>query len=193
MTYHPISRLLHLLLGVGIVSQLATSLVMAPPRPGRPENLFYEMHETVGIGLLAVVALYWLWMVARSWRGNGVGGLLPWFSSARRRDLWADIVATAGEMRQLRMPTDDGPRPLPMAVQGLGLLLALFMAASGTVIGISMGPDGHLPALVDLVKELHESAASLMWVYLIGHSLMGALHQVAGHRSLSRMFALRSR
>ena len=74
---------------------------------------------------------------------------------------------------------------------GIGLLLALFLAGTGTVLAIGMASDGGLSMPLHAIKELHETAGPLMWAHLIAHSLLGLLHQLAGHGSLSRMFGFR--
>lgn len=191
MNYHPLTRLLHLLLAAGVVSQMLTSLVMVTPKPGRVQNLFYEVHETVGIGVLAMVSLYWLWVLARALTGGDAAALFPWLSRRRLFDLRNDAIDTLKELVRFRLPSSGSPRPLPSAVQGIGLLLAVALAGTGTAIAIGTGPDGRLSPLLHAVKEVHESFAPLMWAYIIAHPLLGFLHQLAGHRSLNRMFSPR--
>ena len=191
MKYDPLTRLLHLSVAAGVTLQLLTSLVMVTPKPGRTANSWFEIHENVGIAVLAVVAIYWLWVAARAARRADGGMLFPWFSRRRLRELGEDALATLTDVARLKLPRDDGPRPLPSAVQGLGLLLVLFMAGTGTILAIGMAPDGAKSAPIHAVAELHETAAPLMWAYLIGHPLLGFLHQLAGHGSLGRMFSLR--
>ena len=191
MKYDPATRLLHLLVAAGVTAQMLTSLAMVTPKPGRLPNLWYEAHEAVGIGLLVAVSIYWLWATARAFvRGEGMM-LFPWFSRRRLLALRDDAIRTVGELGHLHLPTDAVPRPLPRAMQGLGLLLALFLAGSGTALAMGMAPDGGLSPLLHAVKEMHETAAPLMWAYLIAHPLLGVLHQLAGHRSLTHMFGVR--
>lgn len=190
MRYDPITRILHLLVAGGVTLQMATSLVMVHPKPGRLPNGWYDVHETVGIGLLAVVSAYWLWIVGRTMVRGEPMLLFPWLSAQRLAELRADVVETAGAALTLRLPAGDQPRPLPAAVQGIGLLLALLLAATGTAIAVGMAPNGGLSPLLRGVKEVHEAMAPLMWAYLVVHPLLGLLHQLAGHRTLSRMFGL---
>lgn len=190
MRYDPFTRVLHLLTAGGVTSQMLTSLLMVYPKPGRLPNSWYEVHETVGIGLLAVVSVYWLWIVARTIARGEPLMLFPWLSGRRLAALRDDVVETGRALLQMRLPTDDKPRPLPAAVQGIGLLLALLLAATGTAIELGMAPDGGLSPLMRGVKEIHEGMAPLMWAYLVAHPLLGLLHQLAGHRTLTRMFGL---
>lgn len=191
MKYDPLTRILHLLVAAGVTSQIVTSLVMIHPKPGRLPNEWYEIHELVGIGLLAVVSLHWLWAIGRSMAGDETLMLFPWFSRSRLAALGDDIAETAREVRRGRLPGGPRTRPLPAAVQGGGLLLALAMAATGAALAIGMAPNGGLSPPLHAVKEVHEAMAPVMWAYLIAHPLLGLLHQLGGHGSLTRIFGLR--
>ena len=190
-TYHPLTRLLHLLVALGVTSQLLTSLIMIYPKPGRLANSWYEVHEIGGISLLAVVSLYWLWVVGRTLARGEALLLFPWFSRPRLAALRDDIAVTVRAVLKGRLPAGPQPQPLPAAVQGAGLLLALAMAATGTSIAIAMAPDGGLSPLMHIVKDVHETMAPLMWAYFTVHPLLGLLHQISGHGSLTRMFGWR--
>jgi cytochrome b561 len=188
MKYDPLTRFLHLCLAIGITAEMLTSLVMVDPEPGRPPNWWFEVHETLGVALLGVLVAHWLWSLGRSLASGAAFMLFPWFSAARLRALVGDARDTLAQVGQGRLPDDDQPRPLPAAVQGLGLLLATVLAATGTVMWVGMAPDGAMTGLVHGFKEVHEAVAPLMWAYLVLHPAMGILHQVAGHRTISRMF-----
>ncbi|CAA7626827.1 cytochrome b/b6 domain-containing protein [Magnetospirillum sp. SS-4] len=188
MKYDPLTRILHLLVAAGVTAQLLNSLVMIHPKPGRLPNVWYEVHEGVGLAVLAVVMAYWLWVAVRSVAQGEAPMLFPWFSRRRLAELADDVRATGRELRRCRLPAETQSRPLPAAIQGIGLLLALFLAASGAVLAVGAAPTGGWPPAVRMVKEAHEAVAPLMWAYLAVHPLLGVLHQLAGHRSLSRMF-----
>lgn len=188
MKYDPLTRLLHLCLAIGVTAQLLISLVMVYPKPGRLPNQWYEVHETLGAALLGVLLAHWLWSLGRSLIRGEAFLLFPWLSLGRLRDLAEDCRDTLAQMRRGRLPADDEPRPLPAAIQGLGLLAATFLAASGCALLVGMGPDGSLSAPLHAVKEAHEAVAPLMWAYLVVHPVMGVLHQMFGHRSLNRIF-----
>ncbi|MEW5729615.1 MAG: cytochrome b/b6 domain-containing protein [Pseudomonadota bacterium] len=190
MKYGPMTRILHLLVAAGVTSQMLTSLVMVHPKPGRLPDGWYGVHETVGIGLLAVVSAYWLWILGRTLSRGEPLMLFPWLSGKRLAALRDDTVETGRAALGLRLPAGDEPQPLPAAIQGIGLLLALLLAATGTAIELGMAPDGGPSPLLRGVKEVHESMAPLMWAYLVAHPLLSLLHQLAGHRTLSRMFGL---
>lgn len=188
MTYDPLTRLLHLSVAAGVTSQMLTSLVMIHPKPGRLPNEWYEIHETVGIALLGAVALYWLWVLTRALVRGEALRLFPWLSPRLLADLRDDVVETAKAAANLRLPAGAETRPLPGAIQGIGLLLALALAGSGTAIALATAPNGGLSTTFRAIKEVHEAMAPLMWAYLVAHPLLGVLHQIAGHRTLTRMF-----
>jgi hypothetical protein len=190
MKYDPLTRFLHLMMAVGVSLQMLTSLVMVTPKPGRRPNDWWEIHETTGMVVLGVVAVYWGWILVRAFTRQQPLMLFPWFSRQQRAELWLDIVESWQDIRVLRMPVGDTARPLPCAVQGLGLLAALFMALTGTIVELGMGLDGAVSPTIHTVKEMHETMAPLMWAYLLVHPLLGALHQFSGHRSFNRMFRI---
>lgn len=191
MKYDPLTKLLHASIALGVSLQMITSLVMIYPKPGRLPNQWYEVHEWMGIALLGIVSIHWLWAVGRTLARGDAMLLFPWFSWARLDQLGRDIAETAREALRGRLPAGDEPRALPAAVQGLGLLLALGMAATGTALAMGMAPDGGLSPWLRVVKEVHESLAPVMWAYLLVHPLLGVIHQIAGHGSLRRMFGPR--
>ena len=59
------ARLLHLLLAAAIVHQLAVSLLMQKPEPGRPENLGCELHQGVGLASAGILVIFWLLVLVR--------------------------------------------------------------------------------------------------------------------------------
>lgn len=182
------TRILHAALAVAIVHQLVVSWFMERPKPGRsPENLAFELHETVGLITLGLLALFWLWTMVRR-REDGLGALFPWFSAERRRRVVADLGAYRASLIQRRVPPPAAETPLASAVHGLGLLVATAMAVTGAVVYAVMGADGSLSGNGRFVLELHEVLANLMWAYLIGHAGIAIIHDIAGHRILGRMF-----
>jgi len=81
------TRLLHLLLAAAILCQLADSQLMRVPRPGRPtpvglEAAAFSVHEYVGLASLAIVVLFWLWLLLRR-AETDPGALFPWLSARR--------------------------------------------------------------------------------------------------------------
>jgi cytochrome b561 len=182
------TRILHAALAVAIVHQLVISWFMERPKPGGPtENLAFDLHETVGLISLGLLALYWLWTMLRL-NEEGPGALIPWFSAERRRRVLADIGNYRNSLVQRRLPPPMAEMPLASAIHGLGLLVATAMAVTGAIVYALMGADGSLAGGGRLVLELHEVLANLMWAYLIGHAGIAVVHDIVGHRVLGRMF-----
>jgi cytochrome b561 len=191
MKYDPLTRILHLLVAVGVTTQMLTSLVLVHPKPGRLPNAWYEVHEAVGITLALVVSAYWLWAIRRAMAQGGGLLLFPWFSRQRLTALRGDVGTTLRSLTRGRLPASDEASPLAGAIQGLGLMLALVLALTGTTLALGTGSDGGLLQSLRPIKEVHEILGPLMWAYLVAHPLLGLLHQISGHRSLSRMFSVR--
>lgn len=188
MRYDPLTRILHLGIAFGVTAQMLTSLVMVYPKPGRLPNQWFEVHETLGLALLGFLAAHWLWSLLRTFAGGEPMTLFPWFSRSLLKDLLDDIRSTGRELARLRLPSDNHTKPLPAAIQGLGLLLGLALAGSGAVLAFGMAPDGRMNDVVHTVKEAHEAMAPLMWFYLAVHPTLAILHQLAGHNTFGRVF-----
>ena len=174
------TKLLHAALALAVLWQLGASGFVERPRAAKPGNVFYEIHEVVGLTTLAVVMLFWLWSLVRR-RETAFAALLPWFSAPRLKALAADLRVHGAHLRRLRLPPSDTETPLASAVHGLGLLTALAMAASGALLYPQAVPGGA-------VLAVHKAVSNLMWANLIGHAALALLHQLTGHRALQRMF-----
>jgi len=188
MNYDRFTRFLHIFLAFGISAQLAMSLVMTHPKPGRLGDTFYEIHEYLGLALLAVLILHWLWAAMR----NGsvpLTQLFPWLTPSRYSPLWKDVQHYSSHMARLHLPKSASPSPLANAIQGLGLATALLLGLSGLLMYLNAPPQGErMSGWLHDVKEVHEVFGSIMWVYLCAHAAMGLLHQFAGHDRISDMF-----
>ena len=188
MHYDRFTRLLHIFLAIGISAQLAMSLVMIHPKPGRLGDVFYEIHEYLGLALLGILILHWLWAVLR--QGTvPFTQLFPWLTPSRYRPLWKDMQQYTSHITRLRLPESESPSPLANAIQGLGLAAALLLGLSGLLMFINVPPEGErMTGWLHDVKEVHEAFGTVLWVYLCAHAVMGVLHQLAGHDSMRNMF-----
>lgn len=190
MFYDRFTRLLHVFLAAGIVAQLLVSEWMHHPRPEKPGNFLYDVHQYLGLTLLSLLILHWLWSFVRS----GVVPLaqvFPWFSRDRRSALWADIRLYARHMLKLKLPDASVPSPLAGAIQGVGLVVASIMALTGTLIYFNVGDNWSFAPWLDFVKEIHEFLGPVMWGYLAVHAGAAVVHQLFGHRLITDMFNLR--
>ncbi len=190
MRYSLPTRLLHLLVAAAIVFQLLDSLVMRVPRAGRTmtpvEAAVYAAHQYVGLAAMAVVGLFWVWLLIRR-RGTPLGRLFPWLSQDRLADLRGAVLLYGWEALRLRLPEAEAAEALPSAVQGLGLLLALVVAATGTVGYLGWTPGTAMTGTTWLAFEIHGTLANVLWGYLAVHVGAVLLHELFGHRLLRQM------
>jgi cytochrome b561 len=174
------TKLLHAALLLSVLWQLGASGLVERPRTGQPGNVFYEVHQIVGLTTLGLVLAFWLWSVVRR-SETPLVALFPWLSRHRLSAILADLKIHWALLRQRRLPDGDVETPLASAVHGLGLLTALAMGATGAWLYTQSVP-------ADLVLEVHKAVANLMWAYVVGHAGLALLHQATGHPALKRMF-----
>lgn len=192
MKYDRMTRWLHAGIALGVTAQLGLSLVMQAPddqdevlASGLPLQLF-EAHENIGMALLALLALHWLWSLSGHIQ-DGFAHLFPWFSKQRMDKVMADI----DQVIKLKMPDPEISNALAGAVHGLGLLAATGMAATGAVIFFNLNLiTGHMTELGETFHNMHGVIALLMWAYLIGHIAVAIMHKRMGHTNVKEMFSL---
>lgn len=175
-----LTKLLHAALLLSVLWQLAASGLIEPPRAGQPGNLFYEIHEVVGLTTLGLVFAFWLWAAVRR-HETPLAVLWPWFSSRRRAAVLVDLRAHAAQLVRLRRPPAEAHSALASAVHGLGLLSALAMGATGGWLITRDVPAGW-------VLAAHKAISNLMWAYVVGHAGLAIVHHATGHPVLQRMF-----
>jgi cytochrome b len=165
---------------------MAFSYMLAAPRNAET-SVFYVMHEYLGLALLGLLGLYWIWAAVRKSETSLVQ-LFPWLSTSRYQPILEDLHRYLKSMLNLALPDSESPSPLAKAVQGAGLVVALLLGVSGLLIFLYAPPDGELRGWLHLVEEIHEAFGSLLWVYLVAHLSMAVLHQLAGHSRIREMF-----
>lgn len=176
------TKLLHATLALAVTYQLAFIGFVERPRNGEPGNLFYQIHQIVGLTTLGVVSVFWVWSLVR--RGEtSWPALFPWFSPTRLRALAADVSRHWAALRQFALPEPE-ESPLATAVHGLGLLTVTAMAVTGAAFALLGLPKDQ----ARLVLEIHELIANLMWAYLISHAGLAVLHQFVGRPVIKRIF-----
>ena len=188
------TRWLHAAIAFGVTAQLALSLVMEAPDDkdgelvsGLPLQL-YEIHEKIGLALVLLLVLHWLWSLSGHVHG-GVGHLFPWFSKER-------LEKVRNEIRNLlnyKLSNPETSNELAGAVHGLGLLAATVMAATGTVIFFNLSATGHMTDLGENFHNIHGFFAPFMWAYLIGHVIAAGIHKRMGHMNVQQIFSLLKR
>lgn len=183
------TRIVHLGLAGAVIVQLLSSLVMSSPKPGQPDDLFFEAHEYAGLAALGFSLAFWAVVLMRRY-GTETASLLPWFSASDRRAVWQDVGNHASHLRRGEMAPYDQTSPMASAIHGLGLLLMTFMAMLGA-IWFALQLAGTTGALGELAIDVHKLFGNVAWVYLIGHALLAVLHHVRGEASLGEMWSLR--
>ncbi|MDX8403701.1 MAG: cytochrome b/b6 domain-containing protein [Mariprofundaceae bacterium] len=190
MHYDKITKILHWLISSTIVIQLLSEEFMKRPKPGRirteDQELFFEVHEWFGVIVLVLVLLRFVFIMDREeWPK-----LFPWITAEGRRGIISELKEVPGWLvGKLR---DAGEQDyVAKTVHGLGLLLALGLGMTGTILFVGMNPDGSMDDVVHFFKEVHELLGELLWYYVIGHVFMALLHQLLGHRSLQRIFSFK--
>ncbi len=181
-TKHPrsaVTKILHWLAALAIIAQLGLSLVMQSPSRNRPGDSFFEIHEKVGIAATAILVSFWIWSVIRSGETRLVA-FFPWFSLKQ-------LGSVAADAKRLFAPLEpcSTERPFASAIHGLGLIVATVMALSGVL--------GYFVASAKPLLEVHETAAPLMWAYLIGHVAVSLLHELRGEPIIGAMLSLSGR
>jgi len=191
MKYSLPIRTLHASFAVGITAQLVLSAVMRQPRPGRIreayEALAFTAHEYLGLALLAVLLAHWLLHLAGH-APKGLAHFFPWFS----RERIARVAAEVKDVVRLKIGEPEAQDALAGAIQGLGLVIASLLAATGGVIWVGMADDGTMSRTLRSVKEVHETLGPLMWGYLGIHVAAAMAHVAIGHRSVLAIFGVRS-
>lgn len=188
--YSCMTRLAHMGLAPAIIIQLLTSLVLVPDGPKETANLYFEIHEYSGLTAFAFALFFWIVLIFRK-TGTAPGALFPWTSKTRLAALWDNTTRTLGALAKFRLPDVPETSPLASAVHGLGLLLMLAMATSGTVYYVVNNGDPDAGRLVGIVMFVHKTLANLVWAYLIGHAGMATIHHFTRQLRLSEMWNLR--
>jgi cytochrome b561 len=180
------TRILHLVLLLLVIEQLASSEFMHRPFPGDPPGWTFILHERFGLVALAVAAAFWVWTLVR--RGETAPGrLMPWFSAHRIAAVFDDLIAHWRRLSKMELP-DDADSPLVSAIHGLGLLAVTITAATGTAFYFLQGHP-----IAGTFLDMHKLLSNLVWAYLFLHAGMAALHHLLGSDILSRIFWLSRR
>ncbi|HZE16328.1 MAG TPA: cytochrome b/b6 domain-containing protein [Mycobacterium sp.] len=169
-------RWLHFGLALTITLQLLSSLAMPSSDSyytGALGLAPFRVHEYFGLFAALIVTLHWLWMPLDR------GGMFVHLFPCSRRGRCEVVV----DMRRLARGRLSG------LVHGLGLLTATAMGATGVLLYLLMGSASAPLLLLSVVALLHSLIGNLMRLYLRGHVLLAAVHHLAGHATLRRMFS----
>lgn len=185
MAYDKLTRWFHVGLAVLVPLQLLSEELMKRPKPGRirtdEQIFFFEMHEWVGMTLLAIVILHLLWSIGKE--DGGFARLFPYLNGKGRCDLLGDVKG----LTKGKVASPDESVALAGAVHGLGLLLVLVLGVTGAMMLYGMEDSGKMLGIIHDAKEFHEALGVFVWIYLIGHVAMIAVHRIKGHNLIERI------
>jgi len=214
MIYPQAIRILHSMLALAMLAQLAvgelmdvpgahevpeqTSLSLIAPAFAHgnqhagnavvivEETLGFEVHEFLGL-FIAGLLLIRLLLTFSAVPEAGWRKLFPWLSASGRATLLVESAAQArGWMKGKLAPPEEG-ETVARSVHGLMLLTALGIAAAGVMLFFGWNEHGKQTELIAFVGEGHEVLVAIFEVLLAAHVLAVILHQIQGHNILARI------
>jgi len=213
MNYPQPIRVLHSLLALTILAQLAVGELMDVPGASGgiehalinlfpsafahggghtlevvivPVTLGFEVHEFLGL-FIAGLLLIRLLLAFSSLPETGWRQLFPWLSSTGCKTLISEARSQAGGWLKGRLAPPEEGETVARAVHGLMLLTAIGIAAAGVVLFFGWNEHGKQTELMELVGETHEVLVALFETLLAAHVLAVILHQIQGHNILTRI------
>ncbi len=194
MNYDKITRLLHWGIAVGIPLQLISEMLMKRPKPGRiraeDQIFFFEMHEWVGMIVLSLIVMRLIWGVIGMGDGR-LSKLFPYATTTGRQGIMHELRTKVPGWLRGKFEVPEKEDYIAGTVHGLGVLLVLALGATGAVMLYGMEESGKMLGFVHEMKEVHEILGTVLWVYIVGHVVMALVHQLAGHKSLQRIFTFK--
>jgi cytochrome b561 len=175
------TRLLHAALAIGVVLQLSLSTVMTVPA-GRGLGVrdwhrsAFEIHAEVGIFVVAICALHWLWVcLPRS--HPGCSYLFPWWWRAGRTTIHQEL----GAITHWHIPSPKNVSALVGTVHGLGLAAVTGSSICGLINYFGYFLGAPIPPLaLHWVGLSHIAFGYLIWAFVMGHVGMALGHWCAG-------------
>jgi len=209
MNYPQSIRILHSLLALAMLAQLAVGELMdVPGIAGEADEALipmafahggqahaatvvpvtpgFEVHEFLGM-TIAGLLLIRLLLAFSSMPGAGWRELLPWLSGDGRKALQCEAAAQASGWMQGRLAPPEEGETVARAVHGLMLLTALGIAVAGVVLFFGWNETGRQTELIGMVGEIHETLVGLFEALLAAHILAVILHQRQGHNIIARI------
>lgn len=189
MRYEKSIRILHILLLLTVLSQLATELFMQAPKQGEAADHFalflFSIHWVIGFFVVIICLSYLMLVLDKDDHRNR---LFPWLEGDLRTALIVEAKRDIPGWFKGILPSPDQAHLIAGTVHGLGLLLATGLGMTGVIIYLGIKHDGSMPPAIHFIREVHEVLGIMLWLFIVGHLLMAALHQIKGHRVLQNMF-----
>lgn len=177
-----VTRALHLLLVVfGVAAWLSGDL---SDYEERGFSLGFTLHRWVGIAASSAVGLRIIWGAI----GPRGARFSSWTPLTRKR--WRLVLEDMGMLLRLRLPERAAHEGLAGVVQSFGVLVFAWTAATGSVLFFWLEPGVRPGFWLDLVKELHGVAETLIPVFLAVHVGATVVHALAGNTRWRRMLFL---
>jgi cytochrome b len=127
------------------------------------EHAGFLLHGKVGVTIFTALCCYFLYALL----GPQGSRLSTWFPFTKDR-----LHQTGRDIRvltQLKLPEHNRRQGLAGFVQFFGLLVFSWLAATGTLMYFFMERGVKAHGFMHLVKEMHEGATVLIFVYLVLH------------------------
>jgi len=212
MIYPQAIRILHSLLALTMLAQLAVGELMDVPGARQApeqaslitpafahgdqhtgnavviveETLGFEVHEYLGL-LIAGLLLIRLLLAFSSVPEAGWRNLFPWLFKEGRCALLNESKQQAAGWKQGKLAPPEEGETLARSVHGLMLFTALGIAAAGVALFFGWNEHGKQTELIAFIGEAHEMLVGLFEALLAAHILAVILHQVQGHNILTRI------
>jgi len=181
---------IHLAIVCLVSFQLFFEQMMELPKPDKPiddiQALFLLLHEWNGFIVLGLAVLF---LMLRSGQSQTTHSLFPWLSVSGWRGIFKELAHDIPGWFKGKLKKPEESFHIASSVHGLGILLLLGLGATGIMVFIGLEPNGYMDRDTKAIKDLHSSMGELIWIFVLGHSAMALLHQMAGHRVFQSIFS----
>jgi len=186
-----VTRWLHALIALSIITQLLLSQVLAPPDEFIDATdlakAAMEGHEVIGLIAAGLLVIHWLWLFLQQ-SDVKLKNLFP-LSLVGRQQVMADIKYL---LKNKSLPSAENHGGLSGLIHGIGILVASGVAFTGVGLYIVMDftEEGFESFFFEAIAEVHELFGNLMWFYLVAHVFAAVWHEYSGDHIIGRMFKL---
>lgn len=182
-------QIFHILLLLSVVAQLLTEQFMQVPEPNKQFDEFavflFSIHQFIGFVVLMFAIAYLMTVSGNSEHKNR---LFPWLEADGRSALLAEIKHETPGWFSGKLSHPDQAHSIAGTVHGLGLILVTLLGVTGSMVYMGISHNGSMSAATHAIKEAHEILGTILWLFIAGHLLMTAMHQVSGHKVLQKIF-----
>jgi len=186
-----LTRVIHYGLIFSVLFQLISAEWMIIPEPGKVVGLgtriFYIHIWFSGWVVFVLAGVYAMLMTDDP---DGLGLLVPWFSTKRRAAFFRAVRTEIPDMFRGRLAPLERKSPLAGAIHGLSIMALLGLGLTGSYVQLGVRSDGTMAADMLLLLEIHQLFAVLVWIFLAGHISMALYHLAVGHgQGIGEMFS----